>query len=116
MGLSHRVQPVRLRALHPMTHAASPTPWQAPAEVNLVDLGFMQARSHLIELAAFLDRIHQANQAEDFRVQALLRALAQLTACSTAERTRQVLLTLSDPTTAAIPQAGTKGACGAYPG
>jgi len=82
---------------------------------QLLDLYFLEARSKLIDLAAFFDRLDRAEGEADFRVDALKRALEELprTDSSRAER---VLLSLSDPTTAPIPAATTKAACGAWPG
>ena len=52
--------------------------WTPPDNVNLVDLGFMDSRSKLIDLAAFRDRTQRAGQDGDFRVQALKNALSLL--------------------------------------
>jgi len=82
---------------------------------QVLDLYFMDARSKLIDLAAFLDRVDRADGSEDFRMTALRTALKELTS-GDKERTKQVLLALSDPTTEPIPAATTKAACGAYPG
>jgi len=82
---------------------------------QVLDLYFMDARSKLIDLAAFLDRVDRADGSEDFRITALRTALNELTS-GNKERAKQVLLTLSDPTTEPIPNATTKAACGAYPG
>ncbi len=91
------------------------TSWTPPAPVNLVDLGFMDSRSKLIDLAAFLDRVQRAGQEDDFRVRELKRAMALLST-DVPVRAREVLLSFSDPTTAAIPKALTQGAVGAYAG
>lgn len=88
--------------------------WTAPAHVNLVDLGFMDSRSKLIDLAAFLDRTQRAGQDGDFRVQALKRAI-QLLSQEQPQRARDVLLSFSDPSSEPIPQATMQGAIGAYP-
>ena len=45
---------------------------------QLIDLYFMDARSKLIDLAAFLDRVDRAEGESDFRVDALKRALGEL--------------------------------------
>ena len=81
---------------------------------QVVDLYFMEARSKLIDLAAFLDRVERASGPEDFRVTAFRSALAELNHPGT-ERARKVLLSLSDRTTEPIPIATTKAACGAVP-
>lgn len=87
--------------------------WEPPKPVNLADLGFMDARSKLIDLAAFLDRVQRAGQDGDFRVQALRRAAEHL-ASSEPHRAREVLLTFSDPTTDPIAKATMQGAIGAF--
>ena len=82
---------------------------------QLLDLYFLEARSKLIDLAAFLDRLDRADGEADFRLAALQRALEELRRTD-ASRTEQVLLSLSDRTTEPIPAATTKAACGAWPG
>lgn len=44
---------------------------------HLIDLYFLEARSKLIDLAAFLDRVERATAEADFRHQALLKADGQ---------------------------------------
>ncbi|WP_038170690.1 hypothetical protein [Verrucomicrobium sp. BvORR106] len=88
--------------------------WTPPANVNLVDLGFMDSRSKLIDLAAFLDRVQRAGQEGDFRVAALKQAI-ELLAGDQPERARNILLSFSDPSTEPIPKATTQGAVGAVP-
>ena len=82
---------------------------------QVLDLYFMDARSKLIDLAAFIDRVERAEGAEDFRMAALRNALKELSG-SNREKVKQVLLTFSDPSTEPIPAATTKAACGAFPG
>lgn len=82
---------------------------------QVLDLYYMDARSKLIDLAAFLDRVERASGEADFRLEALHNALGALQS-GTPRRASQVLLSLSDPTTEPIPQATTKAACGAWPG
>ncbi|HYE31138.1 MAG TPA: hypothetical protein VEH27_06915 [Methylomirabilota bacterium] len=79
-----------------------------------LDLYFMEARSKLIDLAAFLDRVERSTGEADFRHAALQQALRELDKPG-ADRTKRVLLALSDPSTEPIPTATTKGAVGAYP-
>ena len=80
---------------------------------QVLDLYFMDARSKLIDLAAFLDRVDRASGEDDFRIKSLRTALKELTD-TRSERAKQVLLTLSDPTTEPISAATTKAACGAF--
>jgi hypothetical protein len=80
---------------------------------NNVDLYFMDARSKLIDIAAFMDRVEGQNAARDYRYQAFLRALCCLDAENRAE---SVLMALSDPTEEPIQAAATKAAAGAWHG
>ena len=82
---------------------------------QLLDLYFLDARSRLIDLAAFLDRLDRAEGEADFRLVALRKAFGELTR-EGGNRAEHVLLALSDPTTEPIPKATTKGACGAWRG
>jgi len=82
---------------------------------QVLDLYFMEARSKLIDLAAFLDRVERASGSPDFRLDAFREALKVLAQGGT-EHAKDVLLALSDPTTQPIPEATTKAACGAWPG
>jgi hypothetical protein len=85
------------------------------ANPSLVDHGFMDARSKLLDVAAFLDRVDRHGQADEFRVRALRDALPLL-ASSGPGRVRAILESLSDPTVEPIPAATTQGATGAWPG
>jgi len=82
---------------------------------ELLDLYFMEARAKLIDLAAFMDRVERGTGDEDFRMAGFRKALAELNGTKP-ERTKQVLLSLSDPTIEPIAAATTKAAAGAYPG
>ncbi len=81
---------------------------------QVLDLYFMDARSKLIDLAAFLDRVDRGKGDADFRLAAFRNALEKLNS-NTPERAKQVLLSLSDPTNEPIPAAPGKGAIGAWP-
>ena len=81
---------------------------------QVLDLYFMDARSKLIDLAAFLDRLDRAEGEADFRQAGLRKALQELNK-NHSERAKGVLLALSDPTTEPIPVATTKAASGAWP-
>jgi len=80
---------------------------------QLLDLYFVDARARLIDIAAFLDRVERADAADDFRMEAFRKALAELDKPG-ADRARRVLLALSDPTREPIAKAPGKGACGAF--
>lgn len=82
---------------------------------QLLDLYFLEARSKLIDLAAFFDRLERAPGQADFRLDALLGALEELQRTGGA-RAERVLMSLSDPTPEPIANATTKAACGAWPG
>jgi hypothetical protein len=82
---------------------------------EILDLYFMDARSKLIDVAAFLDRVDRASGEADFRLAAIRTALKALDG-DQPERAKQVLLSLSDPTTEPIEKAPGKGAVGAWAG
>ena len=82
---------------------------------ELLDLYFMDARSKLIDIAAFLDRVDRADGVADFRLAAFRQALRELDQ-SKPERAKQVLMSLSDPTKEPLAAAPGKGAIGAWPG
>lgn len=82
---------------------------------QLLDLYYLEARSKLIDLAAFLDRLDRASGEGDFRLEAFHQALTRLQTEQPA-RAERVLTALSDPTIDPIPAATTKAACGAWPG
>ena len=81
---------------------------------QVLDLYFMDARSKLIDLAAFIDRVERASGEDDFRMKAFLEAVKHLGGTGP-ERAKQVLLTFSDPTNEPVAVATTKAACGAFP-
>ena len=85
--------------------------WKAPEPVNLVDLGFMDARSKLLDVAAFMDRVERAGQADDFRVKALRQAIGCLD-LEQPERAKEMLLVYSDLSSEPIEKATMQGAIG----
>ena len=64
---------------------------------QLLDLYFLEARSKLIDLAAFLDRLERSSGTPDFRLNALVKAVDELHDAN-GDRTERVLMSLSDPT------------------
>jgi hypothetical protein len=82
---------------------------------GITDLYFAEARSRLVDLAAFLDRVERSEGADDFRVKSLRAAVREL-AEPGSEKAKKILLLLSDPTTEPVAQAGDKSACGAWSG
>ena len=82
---------------------------------QILDLYFMDARSKLIDIAAFLDRVDRGEGEPDFRLAAFRKALAELHG-GMPERATGVLMSLSDPTVEPVAKASGKGAIGAWPG
>lgn len=82
---------------------------------ELLDLYFMDARSKLIDIAAFLDRVDRAEGEADFRLPAFRQALREL-AQEEPVRAKKILMSFSDPTREPIAAAPGKGAVGAWPG
>jgi len=82
---------------------------------RITDLYFAEARSKLIDLAAFLDRVERSEGTDDFRMKSLRAALKELGEPGL-DKTKKILHLLSDPTTEPIAQAGGKSASGAWPG
>jgi hypothetical protein len=85
----------------------------SPKEV--VDEYFIENRTRLLEIAAFLDRLDRADPgyaAGDFRMQAFTDALAAIAAGT--GRLERVQLLLSDPTTEPLGALDRKSAFGAY--
>ncbi|MCP5523819.1 MAG: hypothetical protein H7A46_19965 [Verrucomicrobiales bacterium] len=83
---------------------------------QILDLDYLDARSKLIDIAAFLDRVDRAKGEADFRLAALKTALRQLAESTSSDRAAQTLLAFSDPTKEPIAKAPGKGAVGAWAG
>lgn len=87
---------------------------------TVLDFYFAEARSKLIDLAAFLDRIERAEEGADFRLEAFRAGLREMamppTGSPPASHARRVLTLLSDPTSEPLPAATTQSAAGAWPG
>jgi hypothetical protein len=83
---------------------------------QLVDEYFIENRTKLLDLAAFLDRLDRAGEdsaGRDFRMQAFHDALQALCS-STPSRITQVQMIFSDPTTEPLEVLDQKSARGAY--
>jgi hypothetical protein len=83
---------------------------------QLVDEYFIENRTRLLEIAAFLDRLDRADpsgQARDFRVQAFNDAVALLASRSD-DRLMRIQMLLSDPTSEPLTSLDRKSALGAY--
>jgi hypothetical protein len=91
-------------------------PHPSPLTVTqLIDEYFIENRTRLLEVAAFLDRLDRTDSttaAQDFRVQAFTEALTALSASG--DRLTRIQLLLSDPTTGPLEQLDRKSALGAY--
>jgi hypothetical protein len=87
---------------------------------DIIDRYFLEARSRLLDVAAFLDRVDRAPDAEqgrsDYRYRALLRVIG-LMHSEPGDRTIACHYALSDPTEEPLASAaGLKGAAGAWRG
>ena len=83
----------------------------------VLDLYFTDARSRLIDIAAFLDRVERAEGDDDYRVRAFREALRILVSeGGGAKRAERVLMAFSDPTREPVERAGVKAASGAWRG
>jgi hypothetical protein len=82
---------------------------------RVTDLYFAEARSKLIDLAAFLDRIRRSEGPDDFRMKSLRAGLLELAAPGP-DKAKSILRLLSDPTREPVAEAGQKSAAGAWPG
>ncbi|MEM9445951.1 MAG: hypothetical protein AAGA18_11445 [Verrucomicrobiota bacterium] len=78
-----------------------------------LDIYFMDARSKLIDIAAFMDRVELKGE-NDYRFEAFQQALKAIIGESKGARTKKVLEIFSDRTIEPIDQAGMKGAAGAW--
>ncbi len=82
---------------------------------EIVDEYFIENRTRLLEIAAFLDRLDRvdAQQAgRDFRMQAFAEAVEALTVPG--DRLMRIQLLLSDPTIAPLDRLDRKSAIGAF--
>ena len=82
---------------------------------EIVDEYFIENRTRLLEMAAFLDRLDRADPAHatrDFRMKAFAEALAALT--SDGDRLTRIQLLLSDPATTPLERLDRKSAIGAH--
>ena len=82
---------------------------------ELVDEYFIENRTRLLEIAAFLDRLERVDPtyaSQDFRMQAFNEALAHL--AQPVDRLDRIQLLLSDPTNEPLGALDRKSAIGAY--
>ncbi|MEO5916100.1 MAG: hypothetical protein ABIS50_17825 [Luteolibacter sp.] len=83
-----------------------------PSKKELLDLQFVDARHKLIDIAAFLDRIERHPGEDDYRFEAMKKALPILLS-DRPDRARAVLESFSDHTTELSESAPFQGAFGA---
>ena len=84
---------------------------------ELLDRYFMENRSHLLDVAAFLDRMDRAtdrNAEEDFRFNAFKRCLEELQS-DEPFRANRLLMMLSDPRSDLLEERDKQNADGASP-
>lgn len=82
---------------------------------ELVDEYFIENRTRLLEIAAFLDRLDRVDPAyasQDFRMRAFAEALS--TAAGASGRLERIQMLLSDPRTEPLDALDRKSALGAY--
>jgi hypothetical protein len=82
---------------------------------EIVDEYFVENRTRVLELAAFLDRLDRVDAqhaARDFRMQALTEAVEALSVPG--DRLMRIQMLLSDPTIAPLERLDRKSAVGAF--
>lgn len=84
-----------------------------PSKQDILDLYFMDARSKLIDIAAFLDRVDRHEGAADFRHEGFHQALDAMLHPGDKPRARAVLEALSDHSEKPLAKATEQGAAGA---
>lgn len=84
---------------------------------QLLDEYFIENRTKILDLAAYLDRLDRASNhgatERDFRIEALQEALRLLSG-ATQSRVNQIQMILSDPTAEPLEKLGQRSARGAY--
>ena len=99
-----------------MTQGKAVFSWLMADAPDPVDLDFLEARAHALSLAAYLDRVERAGREDDFRHQALLKALPEaIRTASGAGRAAGFLEALSDHSMEPLARSPGQGACGAPP-
>jgi hypothetical protein len=108
-GMVHKI--VSNQTNQSIPPALLPTPGQ-----TIMQLYFLDARSKLIEIAAFLDRAERAGVTKDYRLTAFQRAMAELDKEGANDsRARRVLLAFSDVSEEPVDKIEIKSATGACP-
>lgn len=87
---------------------------------ELIEQYFVEHRTMLLDIAAFLDRLDRARELDsddDFRLVAFRQALEVLTADTDGStRMQRIQMLLSDPRSELLPELDRKSAFGAYGG
>jgi hypothetical protein len=95
--------------------SAAPAFLATPGQ-TVMQLYFLDARSKLIEIAAFLDRTERADVTKDYRLTAFRRAMEELTKeGANGSRASRVLLAFSDMSKEPVEKIEIKSATGACP-
>ena len=97
--------------------SSPPTSTCPLSQRELIDEYFIEHRTRILDIAAFLDRFDRASALDaedDFRIKAFRKALAALLDTSGPARMRAVQMLLSDPRTDLLPELDRKSAFGAY--
>ena len=81
---------------------------------NVLENHFIGARSQLIDIAAFLDRLERSQGEDDFRSDSF-RACIPILSDNSPDKAKRILELLSDPTITTINKAREQGAAGAWP-
>jgi hypothetical protein len=93
-----------------------PQPHKPPlSATQIVDEYFIENRTRLLEIAAFLDRVDRMDpmvRSRDFRMKAFIEAVNALGA--TPDRLLQIQMILSDPTIDPLDRLDRKSAIGAF--
>ena len=94
------------------------SPYRSPlTAAQLIDEYFIENRTRLLEIAAFLDRLDRTDAVSaenDFRIKAFTEAVDALS--GPGERLTRIQLLLSDTTTGPLERLDRKSARGAYDG
>ena len=83
---------------------------------QLIDEYFMKQRNHLLEIAAFLDRMQRASKLDgddDFRMEAFRESLKEITN-DQPDKVKRIQMILSDPHIEPKVERDVQGAFGAY--
>ncbi|HEY3058351.1 MAG TPA: hypothetical protein VGL99_05190 [Chloroflexota bacterium] len=98
--------------------ATSPSAGECPlSQQQLIDEYFIEHRTKVLDIAAFLDRFDRAtarDAEDDFRIKAFRNALAALLDTEGPTRMHAVQMLLSDPRSDLLPELDRKSAFGAY--